>query len=221
MTPMQSAGSSSGPAPSASPGNMAVTLNCSFQVEPGKTLKVKARIANPGSSHVYVFNRLWDLDPTNKPIEDPEKMYRFIRDSELRLLLGPAPLPRLKTVTFKNIPYATLIKPGGSVDIETSFPVPATEYSVYFPETPGNKSTISRINRVALFVRVVETKATFETTAAPFDPAALKIEVPGVLDSARIVSCHSTPVGLDALRRADEFDRLTLPGEAAEPLNLR
>jgi hypothetical protein len=197
-----------------------ITLQCSFKVEAGKTLKIHARIENPGPAGVYVFNRLWDMDASGRPAEDPEKMYRFIRESELRLLLGPAPLPRLKTVFYKNIPYATLIKSQGALEVEQSLALPAEEYSVYFPPTPGALAARARITRVALFVVWVEARRAPETSASAFDPTAVKIEVPDALDYAQTLSCRSTSVDFEGLHRTDEFDRLTLPGEPSEPLQL-
>lgn len=200
--------------------NMPVTLQCSFKVVSGKTLNIETRIVNTGPLDVYVFDRLWDLDQSNHPMADPEKMYRFIRNSELRLLLGPAPLPRLKSAAYKNIPYATLIKARSTLDLKTSFDAPIKEYSVYFPEGPNTKFTPVTINRVVLLLDLVEARAEFQTTPCPFDPSAVKIEVPGVLDSSKRLSCQSTSLVSPGLLRSDEFDRLTLPGEEAEPLKI-
>jgi hypothetical protein len=208
------------PIPSATGEAANLALRCSLQVEVGKTLKIRTRLENSGSEGIYVFNRLWHLDTSSRPADDPEKMYRFIRESELRLLLGPAPLPRLKTVAYRNIPYATLIKPHGTLEVEQSLRLPAQEYSVYFPSAPGTSPTPVTISRVAMFVVWVESREARETSPSPFDPNAVKIEVPGILDHAQTVGCRVTSATFEGLRRTDEFDRLTLPGEPGEPLRL-
>jgi hypothetical protein len=212
--------SRSKPTSSASADNSNVTLRCSFNVEAGKTLKVQARIENVGPAGVYVFNRLWDMDSSSRPAEDAQKMYRFIRDSELRLLLGPAPLPRLMTAAYKNIPYATLINSQGALDVEQSFPLPVEEYSVYFPPTAASHPAPVKITRVALVAVWVDARIAPETSPAPFDAAAVKIEVPGVLDHAQTAICRSSSISFEGLRRTDEFDRLNMPGEASERLQL-
>ena len=195
-------------------------LKCSLKIEVGKALKIHARLENPGDEGIYIFNRLWHMEASKRPAEDPEKMYRFIRDSELRLLLGPAPLPRLKTVTYKNIPYATLIKPHGILDLEQSLNLPAEEYSAYFPTSPGTPPAPVNINLVTLSVVWVEAREAHKTSPSPFAPDAVKIEVPGVLDHARYAGCGVRSASFEGLRRTDEFDRLTLHGESPEPLQI-
>ncbi len=197
-----------------------VSLECSSIRESGRTLKLSARLTNSSPADIYVFNRLWDLGPGNVPQPDPHKAYRFIRDSELRLLFGAAPLPRLKTTTYKNIPYATLVKSQSSLNVEESFSLPLEEYSVYF--TGDSKSNVKpvTVSNIVLLVQFVSAQTDYEKTASPFDPEAVKLEVPGILDQARIARCRFNSVHIDALRRTDAFDRLTLPGEQPEPLVL-
>ena len=199
---------------------MGISLECSSVEKSAKTLKLSARLTNSSSTDIYVFNRLWDLGANNVPEPDPHKVYRFIHGSELRLLLGAAPLPRLKTTTYRNIPYATLVKSHHSLNIDESLSLPVEEHSVYFAKDSSSSAKPVKVNRVVLLVQFVLARSGYECTPGPFDREAVKLEVPGILDHAQTAQCRFNPVEIEALRRTDQFDRLILPGETPEPLVL-
>jgi hypothetical protein len=202
------------------PSSASVTLNGSFEIVSREKLKVHASITNSGKTDIYVFDQLWDQDRSGKAFPDPEGIYRFERNSELRLLLGPAPLPRLKTVTFKNVPFATPVKAGTSLELNREVALPVKEYSAYFLDYSPNQSKTVQVKRLVLIVKFVEAQQRLATSPCPFNPAAVKLETPGVLDSVQTLTWRTEQVDLEVLRRTDAFDRLTLPGEAPEPLVL-
>src|SRR4051812_48036030 len=111
---------------------MSVTFKASFQITPGKGLAIQARIENAGAADILVLDRLWKLDKESQRVLDPELAYRFERDGSLRVLLGPAPLPRRKTITYRNVPMATRVPANSALDREIVLAPPIREYSVYF-----------------------------------------------------------------------------------------
>lgn len=49
------------------------------------------------------------------------------------------------------------------------------------------------------------------------DSKVVEFETPGAWDASKTVSSGRHPIEVPALRRTDEFERLTLPGETDEP----
>jgi hypothetical protein len=200
-------------------------LECSFDLTSNQNLKVKVKISNQGGVDLFVLNRLWDLNSNGDPVVDQEQVYRFVRDSELRLLWGMAPLPRLETTTYENIPYATALKPKSSLEWDYSTELPATEYNVYFAGRKGAAHRSSAVKRVLVVVEFVAAQPGLSTVPSPLAPLAplrpsLKVSTPHAIDHGTSVTCASGPIHLEAFRRTDEFSRYTLPGERPEPLML-
>ena len=195
-----------------------VEATCHFQVTPEGRLQGTVTLRNVGETDVLVFDRLWTVDRDNQPVADPQRVYRFERDGELRLLFGGAPLPRLFLVTFANVPYATRIRAGTAHEIELSFPLPVTEYSCYFDEAASSTCArvVARRVRVIVTCLVVRSGVQFAPVAA--DPTAFKVGPAEIVARASSAVATCPCPGITVLRRTDMFDRVTLPGETPEPL---
>jgi len=200
---------------------MSVTLKASFQITADKGLAIQARIENAGSDDILVLDRLWRLDRANQRTLDPELAYRFERDGSLRVLFGAAPLPRLKTVTYRNVPMATRVPAGKALEREISLAGPLREYSVYFPEIDPQSYEPKTATLIYLVLDYLVARPDLVLHPSPLDATALEIENPvlALAGAARLSHSEQIP-GFEVLRRTDEFDRLTLPNEAPEPLKL-
>lgn len=198
-----------------------VSLEATFTVRAMKSLDVRARLENRGQWPILVLDRLWTLEGAKTPVRDPERCYRFVRGGLLRLLVGVCPLPRLKMATLKNLPHATRIAEGKGLDLAFTFEGPIGEYSFYFPAVSTSTTEKVHVGSVELLVQWIAERPGVETRPAMEEPAALDIATAGALDRPETARALSGKVELDVLRRTDEFDRLTLPGEKPEPLNLK
>jgi hypothetical protein len=195
-------------------------LKATFAVEVMRAVKVEARLENHGTGEIFVFDRLWTLDSSSRQAPDREGAYRFVRDGTLRLLLGPCPLPRRWQVTYRNVPHASLVPPGGSLALAISSAGPVGEHGAYFPEPPGSATTKVHVERVELVVQYAEAPRDLAAAPSGLFPGAFVLPA-AALDGLRSAVAPSPRVELDVLRRADDFDRLTLPGEKPEPLQQR
>ncbi|MGH9742758.1 MAG: hypothetical protein ACRD51_10440 [Candidatus Acidiferrum sp.] len=198
-----------------------VTLACSFEAKPGAALHFQGKLANFSSRDIYVLNRLWTLDSSSKVIPDSEKFYRFVRGADLRILWGAAPLPRLQSVTYRNVPHATLLKTGGVLQFEESMALPATEYSPYFPPALEANVVPVQLSRVVLVIQYVEAGQGVNALPLLEDPSSVRFESAAALDHVLSLQCASSSLNIEAQKRTDQFDRLTLPGEMPEPLAIR
>ncbi len=200
---------------------MSVTLKASFQVTPQKGLLIRARIENADAADILVLDRLWKQDKANHPQLDPELAYRFERDGSLRVLLGAAPLPRLKHALYRNVPWATRVPAGKALEREVTLAPPLKEYSIYFPEESPQSYEPKTVALVYLLVDYLVVTPDLVITPSPVDATALRIEEPVLALTRAVRLIHSDAVEpVEVLRRTDEFDRLELPGEDPEPLQL-
>jgi hypothetical protein len=200
---------------------MSVTLKATFQVTPSRELSIRARIENAGADDILVLDRLWKLDKANKRALDPELAYRFERDGSLRVLLGAAPLPRLKSALYRNVPMATRVPAGKALEREITLVAPLKEYSVYFPEIDPRSYETRTDTRVFLVVDYLVARPDLVIHPSPLDPSALEIDNPVLALAGAERLIHADAIdAIEVLRRTDELDRLTLPGEAPEPLQL-
>lgn len=200
---------------------MSVTLKATFQITPSRELAIRARIENAGAADILVLDRLWKLDAASKRALDPELAYRFERDGSLRILLGAAPLPRLKSALYRNVPMATRVPAGKALEREITLVAPLQEYSVYFPERDPRSYAPRTDTRVHLVIDYLVARPDLVIHPSPLDPSALEIDNPVLALAGAERLIHSDTVEpVEVMRRTDEFDRLTLPGEAPEPLAL-
>lgn len=194
-------------------------LDCSFDLTPDHHLKVKVKVRNQSGVDLFVLNRPWDLNSHGDTVDDREQVYRFVRNSELRLLWGIAPLPRLETTTYQNIPYATVLKPKSLLEWDFSTPVPVTEYNLYFTGREESAYQAATVKRVVVIVQFVAMQTGL--TAIPSGlGSSLKVSTPQTVDHRASLVCSSGPISLEARRRTDPFSRLDMPGEPPEPLIL-
>lgn len=194
-------------------------LECSFELTPAHDLKVKVKVWNRGAADLFVLNHLWKMSSDGHDVDDPEQVYRFVRDAELRLLWGIAPLPRLKSTMYRNVPFATAVKPQSSLAWEYSAKVPIAEYNVYFSDSHGAAHQSSRVKRVVVIVDVVAAKAGVTTTPSGLG-SSIKVSTPEAVGAHQSIVCASGVIELETLRRTDSFSRFNMPNEKPEPLVL-
>lgn len=200
---------------------MSVSLHASMQITPAGGLAVRARIENATATDILVLDRLWKLDKSNQKALDLELCYRFERDDSLRVLLGAAPLPRLKNVTYRNVPWATMVPAGRALERELILAPPIKEYSLYFPEVDPERWEDKKVTAAQLIIEFVGVRPDLKVRPAPADASALELESPiHALATAERLIHREQLEGLAVRRRTDHLDRVALPGERPEPLPL-
>jgi hypothetical protein len=198
---------------------MTVSLKASMQLTPTGGLAIRARIENASAADILVLDRLWKLDKSNQKALDLELAYRFEREGSLRVLLGAAPLPRAKNVTYRNVPWATRVPAGRALERELILAPPIKEYSIYFPEVDPERYETKAITAAHLIIDylAVTDKLTLRPSSA--DPSAVEIDNPVfALAAAERLVYREAVEGLAVKRRTDTFDRLVLAGESQEPM---
>ncbi len=195
------------------PPALRVSLRASVIHVDSRALEIHFSVQNGEASPLYVLDRLWMLDRGSRVVSDPQRVYRYVRDKTLRLLLGNAPLPRRKSVLYRNVPNATLVPPGRALERDLEIPVPVSEYSPYFKGEKPSDYADAPVTSVELFVDYIPSGPDIATAPASYDSAALTFDTPGVWAHARRLRSGLLSVSTLARRRTDPFDRLFLPDE--------
>lgn len=195
------------------------TLSASVERGDGE-LTARIRIQNAGTDDILVLDRLWILEQSKQLAPDPRGIYRFERGGILRLLLGAAPLPRLAFATYRNVPHVTVVAPGASHEREIRIPLPVEEHSPYVEPAPREAPQPVTADRVDVLVHFLMASPELKLTPSPLSAAAMVIQNPvAALAQAKLLHAPMQLAGIPALRRKD-IERVTLPGEAPEPLPL-
>jgi hypothetical protein len=186
----------------------ALSVDAHAQATTDGGLALSVRYLNTGMRPLYAFDRLWTTSPRNEIVEDPTLAYRFVDDGTLQILLGLAPLPAGTTVLFRNVPYATTIRPGEAVSRRFTWTPPVREYSPYFPEGKRAQFETVRTSRIVVLVDSVAELPDLQTIPAPFDASAIKLNRAGVHSLARRAASPELMFSVSVGKRRDEFDRI-------------
>lgn len=200
-----------------------ISLQASASKVDEKTWKIDLQIENGGTSTVFLYDRLWDLD-NGKHVPDRQPTYRFERGGALRLLFGAAPLPRKFTTTYRNVPHTTMLEPGQSKKHSILLVSPVDEHSPYFvpPQRDAEgklKNVIEKtVNAVEIGVQVLADRPELKRRKG-VDDKAIDFEQPvALLQYTKLLRAKVAVEGLIVNRRTDYFERIVWPSENPEPI---
>lgn len=205
-----------------------VALQASASKLDDKTWKIDLQIENGGTSTVFIYDRLWDLNQ-GKHVPDAEPCYRFERNGALRLLFGAAPLPRKYTTTYRNVPHTTMLSPGESKKHTLVLVSPVHEHSPYFVPPHKDPKALTAdgkpknivektVQALEIGVQVLPDRPELKRRKA-VDDQAVDFEQPvALLQLTKLLRAKVAVEGLVVNRRTDYFERLVWPGEAPEPM---
>ena len=182
-----------------------ISLSATFQ-RVGTELSVRYSVDNQSDDTLLIYDRIWRWGQGGRPFVDPQRVYRSVNGSGLRLLLGAASVPPMKAC-FQIIPAVIKVDPYSVLRGEVSVPVPVTEYNCY--ESAHGESNAQITQDVELFVdySIATGVELFPSKAFPS-----AFQTNGSPPRKRLRSGQSR-LALEVLRRTSAFPRLWLPGE--------
>ncbi|HKU38568.1 MAG TPA: hypothetical protein VJR89_10490 [Polyangiales bacterium] len=164
-------------------------------------LDVHYTLHNGDKSPILIFNRM-HAGGSPRAV-DGQQTYRFVSGDVLRLLLGPAPLPKA-SVTVKNLPEVTRIEPYASFQAEVRTPLPATEYNIYFDTDNPDEQVAAQVHEVELCAMYVDATG-IETIPSTIHPGGLRTVSP--IGKPQTVCSDPIALTLDVVRQTGEFAR--------------
>jgi hypothetical protein len=187
-----------------SPTPHAIALQASWDLPSPGQGRLQWLLTNRSAGALYVLDRLWTTAPgARAAVSDSERAYRLVDGGVLVFLLGPAPQPE-KLIPLRNVPYSTYLAPGAELRRDWHFTLPLREYNVYYTVGRYERAAVARI-RVEVWALMVEEG--METVASSFDPSALFLNVPDVVERAFVLQSPEQAVELEIERAAGDFAR--------------
>jgi len=172
-----------------------------------KVLHVEYKLKNTTGKTIYLFNVLWEHDNQGKPLSAPQPVYACLRDNKT-LLLGKQipPLPLLKSVELRRIPFVTKIEANQDFSEKFDIPVPVEEYNPYFPKTQQSSVENRRAESVVFTIQFIR-----EIEGLKVKPAqignAFTIWHQNIFGNLETISTNPKPIAVQVNYRTDTFER--------------
>src|SRR5262249_51064587 len=94
-------------------------------------LVFRYRARNTWNRDLYLFNRLFETDPTGKQKVDPNRVYVMVEGAVLRASKQLFDVPETVEVEFPEVPYLSKLAAGASLEEEIQLALPARETYPY------------------------------------------------------------------------------------------
>jgi hypothetical protein len=175
----------------------------------GASLALRYSVTNHLAEPILVFDKLRERHEDSL---DPEQIYRYVVGSTLRLLLGPAPLPRGRNVAARNVPHVTRVDAYKELTSAIELPLPLKEYSAYFAGHDASSVQVE-VRDVELLVSYVRS-AGIAVAPSAAGPDILRVATPGAWNAAQTLRSNVVSLPLDVLvTKVGYFARPRLPND--------
>lgn len=202
----------------------------------GAKLTLSLLVANRHEHEVYFLHRFWKMGraapaapgaagdlakatgapaASGRPVMmwDERGPYRYEQGGILRVVFGPAVVPKNSSVSNRQIPFASRIEPGKSITVEAALDVPVVEFALFEPPPANPEVEEIEVKRIAVVAYGVSPAEKVKVRPCPIDAAYFQVDAP---DQLMIPTFGDVPVEpLAVMRRKDPITRYLLPGEAA------
>ncbi len=181
-------------------------LNFSL-IKEGKLLKIRYEVINESSRNIYIFNVMWDVNQEGKEVLSERQVYvSLLHDSLISFSKRIPPLPLIRTVEFRYLPYATKIESGKKFEEELTIQMPIEEYNPYFPKEDLSE-TETKIAESCMFsidyIFEIEDLQIKETEIKN----AFSIWHPKLMQLVKTLKSKTLPAQIEVIYRKDEFER--------------
>jgi len=179
-------------------------LDVSFRIE-GAELEVDYKVTNSTDSVIFLFNVLMSPGSLEQRAEQP--FYTCLR-SDGTLVLGKMvpPVPRIKSVELRLIPFATQLGPGATFSEKIRVPIPVEEYNPYFPKLNAEKVEKQRSERAVFVLQYVNQTEGLKVEKTAVENA-YRLWDQNLLGMVQTISSNPVPLGADVNARTDTFER--------------
>ncbi len=171
----------------------------------GTTLNVEYKVKNTTDRVIYLFNVLTKLGSKDRLSDAP--LYSSLRnDGTLVLAKFIPPVPKIKLVEFRQIPFTTKLEAGKEFAEKISLPIPIDENNPYFAMLPNSKTELKTAESVVFIVQFMREREGLEVKEAEI-PSSFKVWHQDLFGNVETLSTNPRPTELQVNRRTDTFER--------------
>ena len=168
-------------------------------------LSVEYRLKNDTREPIYIFNVL--LAPGSlDTVADAPFFSSLKSDGTLTFSKRIPPVPLIRSVEFRQIPFATKVEPGGSFSDKQTLKLPVEEFNPYFPKGPDAKVEVAESDRVVFVLQFVREIEGLDVKEAPVSNA-YKLYHKDLLKLVETINSDPRPLRVKVERRTDTFER--------------
>lgn len=169
-------------------------------------LQIKYKVKNTTAKAIYLFNILWEWDAKGNYIPAPQAVYASLRnDKTLHFAKQIPPLPKLREVEVRRIPFATKIEAGAEFGEKIELTLPISEYNPYFPKEQNSKEEIKTADTVFFTIQFIRESDKLEVKPANLENA-LFVRSPNIFGNLETLSSKPSPIEVSVKKRTDNFE---------------
>lgn len=179
-------------------------LQVSFDLQ-GDTLLIKYKVKNTTAKAIYLFNILWEWK-NNSYVPASQAVYvSLLDDNKLHLSKQIPPLPKLKEVEVRRIPFAVKVEAGSEFSEKIGLSLPVTEYNPYFPKNQNSKEEIRTADAVFFTVQFIRESDELKVKPANFGEAFF-VRHPNLSGNVETLSSKPSAIEVSVKKRTDTFE---------------
>jgi hypothetical protein len=171
-----------------------------------KVLSLEYKVKNTTGKTIYLFNVLYEWDDKGEPIPAPQGVYASLNeDSLLHLAKEILPVPSIKSVEVRIIPYVTKVEAGAEYREKVDLKIPIEEYNTYFPKQADSKTEPAAAKSVYFTIQFIRQSDELEV-----EPTNLKnafsVWHPNLFGNVETLRSNDKPIAVRVNKRTDEFE---------------
>ncbi len=174
--------------------------------------QIVCSLKNNSPHDIFLFSELWKFSREGKLVPECVPLYCSM-SRERVLCLGSIihPLPRNKFVEVRNIPFATLLRPGETWNRSFELEVPVREHNPYYVETAETIWDEICSSKVSICIDYIVKDEEQNLIALPLN-GVFRMESPELLESVRRINAVGLDLEIPTLVRRDKFERFECNG---------
>lgn len=171
----------------------------------GSEITVEYNVKNTTGKAIYLFNVLPAPGSFDRVADQP--LYCAMRDDgTLAFAKMVPPVPKIRTVEFRQIPFVTRVEAGKAYTEKLRLRVPVNEFNPYFPSTDESETEPVTSERAVFILQFIREDDGLETKETAIQNA-LKVWHRDLFSHIETLATDARPIQVKADRRKDEFER--------------
>jgi hypothetical protein len=172
-----------------------------------KRLEIEYKVKNTTEKPIYLFNVLWEYDNTGKVHFSPQKAYACLRnDGTLYLAKIIPPIPQVRSVEIRLIPYVTKVDAGKEFIEKVELVVPVEEFNPYFPKMPNSELENRFAESVEFGLQFLRESDGLKVSPTQIEKAS-SVWHPNIFGNVENLITKPKPISVEVRYRKDAFER--------------
>jgi len=172
----------------------------------GSSLHIEYKVKNVTGNDVFLFNVLYEQDSKGQPVTALQPVYASLRtNGVLHLAKCVPPLPQMKSVEMRRIPYVTKLAAGAEFKESFDLKVPVDEYNPYFFKNQDSKEEVRSANHLVFSIQFIRGSEKLKTNPTLID-GALSVWHPDLFGNIETISSREISLSVNVNKRTDAFE---------------